>query len=1112
MRQGSNTGFDSMRQGSNTGFDSMRQGSNTGFDSTRQHGTGGYDGESQGHQRTQNGQQQGKYDGAAGQPSGHPQQPDGARNEWQGSGQGFTSNGGNRGSGDGDQDGNGLCPVCRNIPPPTGCYRCGRKPPTSEPPSGGLCPVCRGNPPPNGCHHCHQKPPTGTPGPQQPPIFCPVCNNAPPPQGCQFCKRPGQTRNQPPCTECRGNPPTTGCLTCGKAGVPNCLYCRDQPLLTGCIWCNKPRMSPPNNAGATPPGPTEQPKNQEQPGSTSIPTASEYSTPSSASSTTNTTTAPTQTRHKSGVPSLMPLEDSAIDDDFGDMDLSGIRFIPPAQMELRNRLRFAKGERQDAYMQWILNRSHADTYTDGAPAYLLEHIRQLHVKIVRRDATIKEIRQQLENIQASQSKYKVTLEIPEDTRIDQYIDREQLRLAIPDYNPDSEHKVSFKEYYNRFLHYVKEQGYSHSNGKECLRSTLKGTAFEFFCNMQNKPLSYVITQLQKRFYVRKTINDYTSQMDAFRRKAGEPIQSCISRYTDLLTLTEVQIPIHKREGRKEILIDQLLINVSSPKALDKLKEAKAQAQREGYPLTTETMCTIVEDAEDTYQDIPMHEIPSIMTISQVRIPGRLGPSTKTHSFSPSASPRARSLSRPQSPSSYSTSTTTNLAERLQRHQDQYVGGETRAKRPHYNDQPTPPRGTSPAPATQAPVNKTPATAPVPQPQPPSQPQAQPPQEQQRQSRPQKKRGAYPYQGPGRTDHTDNPASLHNQQIMQHQKDLLVQQQQQQIREMMQKDALQQIQMQTMINQAQQPRPPIQSYQSTSQYPPYQRPSSRERYSSYNTQPVDNYHQQYQRSRSQENRANQAAAYQTPDRPPTTASNYPATAHSTFPPSNTGQQSNEWRPRSSSRNRSQWTDPNQRNSQPSIMEMYQTLMNAGMIPNPVANLFPQGPIYQEFLTMQANAAANRNTPAGSQLMEIKNETRPVESQQLRLTHQTDGEHQPGGNNDQNTSYYNNSFRGRGGRGGRGNYRGPMNERRCYTCGGPNDHTFKTCTKTRQPNLTGANSTPIEPRVYRGPGPVPPHWDEPGRCNWCDRLDKHDYIECRTTYNAKYTDTATENQRA
>jgi len=145
-----------------------------------------------------------------------------------------------------------------------------------------------------------------------------------------------------------------------------------------------------------------------------------------------------------------------------------------------------------------------------------------------------------------------------------------------------------------------------------------------FARNEDKTFPEIVAIFKDLYVPSKTILDYSNQLDTFARQPGETLRTAQARFTQLLHETEHLYPEHQRQTRREFETEQLLFNISSPKAAAHLREIKARAQTRGLPVSSKQYLEAAEEAEYIYRDAPTIPTPnksvSRPTVEQRQIP------------------------------------------------------------------------------------------------------------------------------------------------------------------------------------------------------------------------------------------------------------------------------------------------------------------------------------------------------------------------------------------------------------------------------------------------------------------------------------------------------------
>ncbi len=231
-------------------------------------------------------------------------------------------------------------------------------------------------------------------------------------------------------------------------------------------------------------------------------------------------------------------------------------------------------------------------------------------RILRLKGHILKYSKAIEEAELVQSRFQTNLDIPKDTGRDVTFHIRDLTAAVP-HCTNTDGISNFAVVYSKLITYGTMKAFSHENYKQAIKLLLNDPSMiETFARNEHKSFPEIVALFKDLYVSSKTILDYSNQLDTFSRQPGETLRTALARFSQLLHETEHLHPIHQRATRKEIETEQLLFNISSPKASAHLKEIKARAQTRGLPISTRQYLEAAEEAEYIYKDVPLTATPN----------------------------------------------------------------------------------------------------------------------------------------------------------------------------------------------------------------------------------------------------------------------------------------------------------------------------------------------------------------------------------------------------------------------------------------------------------------------------------------------------------------------
>jgi len=348
-------------------------------------------------------------------------------------------------------------------------------------------------------------------------------------------------------------------------------------------------------------------------GGNSPPDTPPSSSPSSSDSEDdNQPVAPAAGGNGGGIPPRINAITSEDLDDFDDLTLSDLAHDGEHLTMFKQKLSFLKNQMKlhEIAIETIQATNplrDGEIYRDDVQA-ILDTNRERIQRIEQQIATYKD---KIQHITDTQQKFKSTIPIPEDTGRDVRINYKDLTLAVPHCTTNG-HMSNFAALTKKLFGYGTVKKYSHNNYKQALQFLIDDLdMLETLESMKNDTLDHIIDEFKDRYVSPKTIADSSHKLNNFVRKAGEGIRSAVSRFTQLIHETQDLYQPHQQRTRKELEIEKLLFNVSSPKAAARLRQMKAKAQKYAQIIPTSQYIDAAEEAEDIFQDRPKYAVHNV---------------------------------------------------------------------------------------------------------------------------------------------------------------------------------------------------------------------------------------------------------------------------------------------------------------------------------------------------------------------------------------------------------------------------------------------------------------------------------------------------------------------
>ena len=159
---------------------------------------------------------------------------------------------------------------------------------------------------------------------------------------------------------------------------------------------------------------------------------------------------------------------------------------------------------------------------------------------------------------------------------------------------NSDDKLTFKSQYNALVHYSKSTPLNERQINQIFTIMLKGHALQYYTSLDpNLPLRIKIRNLLTVYSYRSSIGDRLHELESFKRKPFEAMDSVYLRLSAILDSTSSLIPPASRTGRAEHVLCQAIYSLALPAAKHRLAKFRSEKTQNGQFLTSRELLKAV---------------------------------------------------------------------------------------------------------------------------------------------------------------------------------------------------------------------------------------------------------------------------------------------------------------------------------------------------------------------------------------------------------------------------------------------------------------------------------------------------------------------------------------
>ena len=191
---------------------------------------------------------------------------------------------------------------------------------------------------------------------------------------------------------------------------------------------------------------------------------------------------------------------------------------------------------------------------------------------------------------------------------DKRINWEIVSNAVPN-KIDGKDKDEFKSMWRIIKNMAKTYSWSEKNLTDVLAFALSGEAQDIFLEQdEGTPFQQRLKNLLVVFLPSDNYASRKLQLEQFKRKKGEVIEATMARLDFYITRTNSGYPKHARRGRRECLLEDVLLKVCSPMSKERIEAKASEAFNSGYFLSIEEKVEIAAKCEQVMGHIPVDDI------------------------------------------------------------------------------------------------------------------------------------------------------------------------------------------------------------------------------------------------------------------------------------------------------------------------------------------------------------------------------------------------------------------------------------------------------------------------------------------------------------------------
>jgi len=203
----------------------------------------------------------------------------------------------------------------------------------------------------------------------------------------------------------------------------------------------------------------------------------------------------------------------------------------------------------------------------------------------------------------------VTYPIPKDRM---YIPMpDKIRKELDQCGTTERPATGFFHFYTKMLEYGEKKDFSHKTYLEVLGNRLEGDIYQDFILYRDSGNSFneIIRKLMLSYGKGSNVNDYHTELLAFRRKVGEKIEPALLRFQALLERTRILYPEDGADGRISEECKSAISQMCSHSCKKLLKEEYMRMKTNGITPKYEVLLHLASNYEQNTQSMPTVEMP-----------------------------------------------------------------------------------------------------------------------------------------------------------------------------------------------------------------------------------------------------------------------------------------------------------------------------------------------------------------------------------------------------------------------------------------------------------------------------------------------------------------------